>query len=126
VSRVVHSAGAVLFLFSAVVQWNDPDPLPWMAIYGAASILCVAAAMGLGRLRWPATIAGLAMVWAIVIFTGLADLTAFTRMFTTYEMMSADQEEAREILGLAIVILWMLGLVAEQLAAARARSRLPS
>jgi hypothetical protein len=35
---------AALFVFSAVLQYNDPDPLLWMSIYLAAGLICAFAA----------------------------------------------------------------------------------
>ena len=29
-----------LFVLSVVVQYNDPDPIRWMSIYGAAAVVC--------------------------------------------------------------------------------------
>jgi hypothetical protein len=37
---------AVLFLVAAAVQYNDPDPLRWMAIYGLAGLACLLALAG--------------------------------------------------------------------------------
>jgi len=31
---------SLLLFFSAVVQYNDPDPLHWIFLYGFSSILC--------------------------------------------------------------------------------------
>jgi hypothetical protein len=30
----------LMFVFSAVVQVNDPDPVAWMGIYGTAATVC--------------------------------------------------------------------------------------
>ena len=37
--RAFNGLMCALFLLSVVVQWNDPDPLRWMAIYGAAFVV---------------------------------------------------------------------------------------
>ena len=37
---------AVLFLIAAALQYNDPDPLRWMAIYGLAVLACLLALAG--------------------------------------------------------------------------------
>lgn len=34
-----------LFLLAVAVQWNDPDPVRWMAIYGAAFGVCLVVAL---------------------------------------------------------------------------------
>jgi hypothetical protein len=54
---------AALFLFAAAVQYNDPDPLRWMAVYGLAALACVLSLarrlprvvpvlVGLGAVAW--------------------------------------------------------------------------
>ncbi len=35
--RSLHAAFFLSFVASTVVQWNDPDWLPWMAIYAVAA-----------------------------------------------------------------------------------------
>jgi hypothetical protein len=42
---------AALFGLSAVLQYNDPDPLSWIALYAAAAAACVL--WGLRRATWP-------------------------------------------------------------------------
>src|SRR5688572_11586761 len=39
--RIVCAVMAVLFSFSAAVQYNDPDPIRWAAIYLAAMAVCI-------------------------------------------------------------------------------------
>ena len=42
-SRIWTAANVAMlamFVFSVAVQYNDPDPLPWMAIYAAAAVVC--------------------------------------------------------------------------------------
>jgi len=55
---------AALFAFAAAVQYNDPDPLRWMAIYGLAMLACGLALAG--RLSWlpPALLGLIALIWA--------------------------------------------------------------
>lgn len=109
VSTVVMS---LLFLLALVAQYNDPDPLRWMAIYGAA------AAAGLlllgGRLpRWLPVVVGLvALVWATALAPGVVGRVAPGDLFREVTMASAAIEEAREMVGLLIVAGWMLVLFA--------------
>jgi hypothetical protein len=69
--RISNLLFALLFAFSVVVQANDPDPLRWMAIYGAATAACVA----WDRLSLPrgvaALIGGLALAWALSVALSL-------------------------------------------------------
>lgn len=97
-----------LFLLSVLVQWNDPDPVRWMAIYGAALAVCLAVAL---RARVPAAapllIAVVALAWAIATIDG-GRTTGYLHMFDAWEMKSPNVEEAREATGLLIVGVWML------------------
>jgi hypothetical protein len=43
--RILYAVLAVFFLLSAAVQYNDPDPVPWMLLYGAVSVLMALAAL---------------------------------------------------------------------------------
>ena len=48
--KVADALFLLMFVFSVIVQVNDPDPLSWMAIYGAAAVACLLSLMG--RLPW--------------------------------------------------------------------------
>ena len=45
-SRWASAAMALLFSSAAVVQWNDPDPLPWIVAYCATAYLAARRALG--------------------------------------------------------------------------------
>jgi hypothetical protein len=103
---------ALLFLFAVVVQFNDPDPLPWMAVYGAAAAVSVAAAL---LVRVPRVLIGVvavvALVWAIERAIGVPGLGTYADMFDAWEMRSPPVEEAREAIGLLLVVAWMAVLM---------------
>ncbi|MCY2685671.1 transmembrane 220 family protein [Salinimicrobium sp. TH3] len=44
--RIFNALFAIIFLFSAIVQYNDPDPLLWMVIYGYGALVCLLAILG--------------------------------------------------------------------------------
>ena len=103
-----------LFLLSVLVQWNDPDPVRWMAMYGVAFAICLA--IGL-RARLPAMApllaAVVALAWAIAIIDG-GRTTGYSHMFDSWEMQSANVELAREATGLLIVGVWMIVIAVAQ------------
>ena len=39
--KATNALALAAFLFSVAVQFNDPDPLRWVAVYGAAAIVCL-------------------------------------------------------------------------------------
>ena len=112
--RGVNWLMCALFLLSVVVQWNDPDPVRWMSIYGAAFAVCLA--IGL-RTRVPAMapllVAAVALAWAIAIIDG-GRTTGYSQMFDAWEMKSVNVELAREATGLLIAGGWMLVIAVAQ------------
>lgn len=109
----------VLFVLSAAVQLNDPDPVRWIAIYLGAAILSFAAVGMPVRPVLPALHGSIALVWAAALLPSALE-TSFAKMFEGVRMMSPAVEEGREELGLAIVAVWMATLAAALL---RARHR---
>lgn len=99
---------AALFIFAALLQFNDPDPIQWIAIYTAAAALSLAMAM---RRRVPRSltivVAVVAIVWAAFIAFGGPAASEYGHMFDAWEMKSPSVEEARETSGLVIVAGWM-------------------
>jgi hypothetical protein len=99
----------VLFAFSAILQFNDPDALVWIAIYAAA-----AAASGLEIRRstpvWlPIMLALIAIVWALSLAPRAQDVP-LGALFAEWEMKDVHVEEAREMYGLTIVAVWMIAI----------------
>lgn len=98
-------------LLSVAVQYNDPDPLRWMTIYGAAAIACW---LWLSRrLPWlfSALIGTIALVWAATIIPHLiGKQIPMNEVFGHMSMASEAVEEAREMGGLLIVAAWMIVL----------------
>ena len=52
--RITSIVMGVLFVLSALVQLNDPDPLRWIVLYVVAAALPFAAASITLSPRWPA------------------------------------------------------------------------
>ena len=110
--RIVSGALSLMFLGFASLQLNDPDPLTWISIYGAAAgITGVCAARGRIPWRAPAAVGAVALVWAAI---GLPDaLPGFSHreeVFGAMTMKYPGVEEAREMLGLLIVAAAMAGV----------------
>lgn len=102
--KIADWALAALFFLFAAVQYNDPDPVQWMLLYGGIATLYVLAA--LGRPNRPATWVGLAaaLSWA---FTYVPDFWQWVQMGmpSIVETMKAETpyvELTREFLGLLI------------------------
>lgn len=112
VLRILTALMALYFLCAVGVQYNDPDPLRWMAIYGAAALACVLALVRRLR-RWvPVGVALVAAVWAATLAPGVIGHVAPRDLFAEAGMLTPVVEEAREMLGLIIVAVWMIVLAA--------------
>ncbi len=105
----LHGVMTALFLLSAGLQLNDPDPGAWVAIYLAAAGLSAVAASG----RHPAwrrpvalAVAVVALVWALAVAFSSPRLPPFVALFGDWEMHGAGIEERRETLGLLILSCW--------------------
>ena len=99
---------SAVFILSAAVQWNDPDPLAWIGIYGLAAVLSGAAAAG----RVPlAPNLGAALLFVVLTALWLPSLeTARPEAFTSVHMKASRDEEPRETVGLALCAGWSLYL----------------
>lgn len=113
----IHFFFAGIFLLSAAVQLNDPDPWRWVAIYLAA------AAIGLGGWRRPEAAAGVGLVavaWSLSIAAAGLEPLELKALLGDAVMKTAGVERWREMLGLAIIAAYALTTAAMQRAAAAA------
>ena len=105
--KILNGVMAAAFLFSVVVQYNDPDPVWWMAIYGAAAAVCVLEIAGRGHWPLPAIVGLAALAWALTLAPAAIGKVRFGELFEAFEMKDARVEVAREMGGLLIVAFWM-------------------
>jgi hypothetical protein len=96
----------VLFLFAAVVQFNDPDPLLWVAVYLVGAATCAMEIRRRTPILLPAVIAIVALAWAGYLGTRAGGVPVAS-LFAEWEMRDVAVEEAREMYGLLIVTVWM-------------------
>jgi hypothetical protein len=106
--RLLHGLFAALFLLGAVVQYNDPDPLRWIAIYLAAATSCgLVAARRVPR--WlPATVGVVALAWAAGLASHVLGKVEPSELVGAWEMKDANVEMGREMYGLVIIAAWMI------------------
>ena len=104
-----HSLAAAVFLLSAAVQLNDPDPLRWVILYTVAALLAAAAPLGrAGFRRASGALALLAGAWGAWILSG--DLPPLGTSLDP-QMKAPGAEQWREGLGLMLIAAYH-GLVA--------------
>ena len=112
ISPLSNGLMAALFIFAAVLQYNDPDPLRWMALYLSAAIACFLRLTGRSAWLAPGLVGLTALVWTGTIAPRVAGRVPFFRLFARWEMANPLVEEGREMYGLLIVAGWMAFLVA--------------
>lgn len=109
--RFVHAIVGLLFVWMAVIQLNDPDPLYWFVVYVMVAIIPGARVLG----------HRLVTVWLIVLGMVIAGLLMSLPGFFDY-LMSGDYsgigghmtdekpyvESGREFLGLMIAVVCLL------------------
>jgi hypothetical protein len=90
-----------------LLQYNDPDPLPWMALYGSAAV--VSAAVPHWRRGWvaAAVVAAVAAVWAASLWAGVAGVVDASDLWRKMSEKGGRVEEMREAGGLSIVAAWL-------------------
>lgn len=98
--RVLDTTMLVLCVFSVLVQFNDPDPAAWVAVYVAAGLVAFLSLRA--RLPWlvAAIISALTLVWAFTIAPRVIGNVPFADMFGAFEMRNTGIEESREMYGL--------------------------
>jgi len=108
----INGLVSLLFLASAALQWNDPDPLAWIAIYLVAALACWLPRFHPRGWTVTAAVAAISSAWAI----WLSPILTKMRLGDLMDKMKAENpriELSREFLGLAIIAIWM-ALVAWQ------------
>jgi hypothetical protein len=101
--KVFASVAGLLFIYSAVVQLNDPDPVRWFALYGSAAVASLASLLVPVPRAIFAGIALVASLWAATLAPSVLSAASFT-----------GNEEERELGGLTLVALtgavfWLRG-----------------
>jgi hypothetical protein len=106
--KIFNIVFALIFLLFAFVQFNDPDPILWIAIYGAMAALCIMAVFN----RYPQRV----YLVLLVLLVGYSTLLIpsvlvwlrqehLTDLFDEVAKMEHLYiEESREFLGLMICV----------------------
>lgn len=106
--RVVSWVMLLVFLLSMAVQYNDPDPLRWMLIYGVCAGFSVMAIRGV--IHWLSLPVTLGYLGGVFYWMPGGPLENPMNLLTDVKMASLGVEEWREDGGLMICAAWMLTL----------------
>ncbi len=105
--RIVNAVFALLFAFAVAVQYNDPDPIRWSAMYAAAVAVCIAWEVRRLPRAGAMVVGAVALAWAIASALGTRLTAPFSEALTDWSMHAGGSEELRESLGLFLVAAWM-------------------
>ena len=107
----VNGGFGILFLISAAIQFNDPDPVRWTLIWAAAAAACLVR----GRVGWDWLLAGAvcaaALLWAAILAPSALPGLELGDLAKAMQAETPQIELGRELLGLLIVAVWMAVLV---------------
>ncbi|HPH65002.1 MAG TPA: transmembrane 220 family protein [Kofleriaceae bacterium] len=105
--KILSWTFAALFFVSAGLQYNDPDPLRWIALYGGAAVITIVLPLRL-RIHPAAVVLGaVAAIWCGYLGARVMGLVSFSDLFLKMSEKGGRVEEAREAGGLLIVSLWL-------------------
>jgi Transmembrane family 220, helix len=97
-----------MFLGFAALQYNDPDPITWILIYGAMAVACGMAAFNFYIRNLIRLQAAVYVLYAGILFHGVIDwLKSPDRSLLFSELAKMQYpyiEETREFLGLLICL----------------------
>jgi hypothetical protein len=125
--RWLYAVFLVMMLAFTAVQYNDPDGLLWMLLYGAAAVWCALALWRPGMLWGSPILRGLAVASMAVFVLGFFwEIRTYSPLFLSHDMMSPGVETTREAFGLLVAaavtayLLWADGRAGAAGAVARA------
>ncbi len=112
--RILNYVLAVVFFAMAGLQFNDPDPVYWVAVYGATAL--IALSKGLGRYSefWAAITIGGVVAGLIIALPGALNFIEFGSLDELTGAMTASKpyiESTREFGGLMIALVVLASYV---------------
>lgn len=116
IKRLPHLLLSLMFLAFALVQINDPDPLLWILIYLAMTVLCTLAAFNKFYLKVMIALAIGYLVYMSILFPGALEWYQSSDRSLLFDDIAKMQypfiEESREFLGLficeAVLVIYLL------------------
>ena len=110
--KLLYILLAIVFVFFAYLNLNDPDPIRWVLAYGATALLFAMAAFGRADKRVSGWYAVAVAVWMLTMSGGMLDWFSAGMPSITGEMHATEPhiEVVREFLGLLIAVLALVWL----------------
>jgi Transmembrane family 220, helix len=112
--RFLDYVFAVMFLAMAGLQFNDPDPIYWVAVYGGAALVALSRALGRYSEFWAAITIGAAVAGLLMAIPGVLnfiDFGSFSELFGDMHASKPYIESTREFGGLMLVLIVLASYV---------------
>ena len=108
--KITNIILTALFLLFAIVQFNDPDPYYWVAIYGAVALVSGFAVAGRYNKTAILVLAGICIIWMATLIPGVIDWIekGMPSITGTMKAESPHIEYLREFLGLLLILLALI------------------
>ena len=107
--KIFNILFAIIFLSFAGLQYNDPDPFLWIAIYGVMVIICGLAAAGKYYAKIMLALAAAYIIYVFLLFPAVITWFQSEDRSLLFDDLAKMQfpyiEETREFLGLIICLL---------------------
>ena len=104
--KILNLVFLLAFLLAALLQYNDPDPIRWVAIYIAAATLCKLQHFKQITPIFPVLLLIICLAWIGMLVPSVTQGVAWTDILDSLAMKTKAVEEAREIGGLVLVASW--------------------
>ncbi len=105
--RVLNYAFAVVFFVMAGLQFNDPDPVYWVAVYGGTGLVALSKALGRYSEFWAAIVIGAVVAGMINAFPGVLNFFEHGEFEEIWGPMMASKtyvESTLEFVGLLVAL----------------------
>lgn len=106
--KILHFTLALLFLAFTIVQFNDPDPILWIVIYGSMVAVCTMAAFKMFYPKVMMLQGVLYLIYCGLLWSGVSQWFASDDKGMLFDDLAKMQypyiEESREFLGLVICL----------------------
>jgi hypothetical protein len=99
---------AALFAVCLVLQYNDPDPVRWMIVYGTAMGISALLPFDRRVAAFGLAVGALALVWAAILIYGIWGKVALSDVVEKMSEKGGAVEEEREAGGLLIEGIWLV------------------
>ncbi|PCI18642.1 MAG: hypothetical protein COB62_06555 [Piscirickettsiaceae bacterium] len=112
--KIANALVALMFVISALLQLNDPDPVVWFCLYMLCAVCSVLAFTQINAWGFMLSLSMLTMMWAMVLFSDYflnPDPVDWVEVFSATSMKSSQTEIIREIGGLLMCSAWTMFLV---------------